>query len=155
MTLWRRLDWNAIVLLSFGTLFLVSGTVALVFFPGTTYHTSVEAADTETDVDETGYGTYRFEDLSDRGKQVFLTARNNSDKTVTVSERSRAPPEFEYPSDITMPQYVAYEERYYLVTTSTSGCLFALCTVARVLFGAIAIGGLGCLWYGRRRIAGQ
>jgi|GEM_PF-3143702 len=155
MTLWRGLDWNAIVLLSFGALFLVSGILALVLFPGTTYHTTVEAADTERDVAGTGYGIHQFEELSDRGKQVFLNARNNSDETVTVSERSRAPPAFEYPSDTAMAQYVAYEGRYYLVTTTTAGCLAALCTVARAVFGAVALGGLGCLWYGRRRIVGQ
>jgi len=154
MAFWRRLDWNAIVMLSFGTLFLVSGILALVLFPGTTYHTTLEAADTGTDVDGTGYGTYQFEALSDRGKQVFLTARNESDNTVTVSERARAPLEFSYPSDTTTPQYVAYEGRYYLVSTMASGCL-GPCAVARVLLGTVALPGLGCLWYGRRRLIGQ
>ena len=132
----------------------ISGILAFVLFPGTTYHTTVDSADTETDVDGTGYGTYQFEDLSDRGKQVFLTARNGPDNTLTVSERARAPPEFSYPLDTTMPQYVAYEGRYYLVSTMASGCL-GPCAVPRVLLGTIALPGLGCLWYGRRRLIGQ
>jgi len=155
MALWRRLDATAIVLLSFGMLFLVGGTLALVLFPGTTYHTTVEPAEPDEVGDLSYVPQYEFEELSQRGKAVFLIANTGSSDTAVLDDHDRTPPEFRYPTDTVGYQFVEYRDDYFLVRTVENGCLAALCTVARVLFAVVALAGLGCLWFGRRRIGDQ
>jgi len=127
---------------------LVGGVALLVLFPGTTYSTAVDYTDTVPN--ETSYQVYDFQDLSPRGKSVFLEARNRSDG-VTIDRQSRTPSTFEYPTDTAGYVYVEYENDYYAVATSQNGCPAALCTVTRVFFGTLALTGLACLGYGGHR----
>lgn len=130
-----------------GAVLLAVGVLAFSQVPVAEYRTVVEPADVENP-SEIGYGLYEFDELSSEGKAVFLAARNTSDGEISFTDSARVPPEFRYPDDTQGAAYVGYEDRYYLVSTTKWDCFAALCDMARVVSGLVALAGLACAGYG-------
>jgi hypothetical protein len=67
--------------------------------------------------------TLRFEDLSEKGKQLFLKARNN-DQSVFVYDTSKKPPEFQYTDERRCYVIIQDGTKYQLFTYTNAGCSF-------------------------------
>ena len=74
--------------------------------------------------------TVRFEDLSEKGKRLFLRARNN-EQSLYVYDTSRKPPEFKYTDE--RRSYVIIQEgsKYRMFTYTNAGCSFPAKTDSR------------------------
>ena len=74
--------------------------------------------------------TVTFEDLSEKGKRLFLRARNN-EQSLYVYDTSRKPPEFKYTDE--RRSYVIIQEgsKYRMFTYTNAGCSFPAKTDSR------------------------
>lgn len=136
-------DRGSIALFLLGSLLVLGAVLVYPQSTAVTHYTevtSVEQADARH-----SERLFRFENLSDRGQEVFIEAKNAVGRT-SFEGASNRPDEFNYYDDTAWRAYVEYEGEYYQIFGTRDDCLGLSCiwpyleVGAMVLVGALAIG---------------